>query len=179
MRHGHPKAQTKKPAREATAIYPETTMDLAATLTKFSAAVEAGDGNALADLFTADGVYDDYFFGPSKPGRAGIVEMLAHFYEGGKDFRWEFFDPVVAGDKGYASYRFSYSSTLPDAKGARVVFEGISRFRLKDGRIAHYSEVFDRGSALAQLDFAPERLKKISLKFANALKARPEAKRHV
>jgi len=154
-------------------------MDLAATLKRFAAAVETGDGNALADLFTDDGVYDDYFFGPSQPGREGIVAMLAHFYEGGRAFKWEFYDPVVAGDRGYASYRFSYESTLPEAKGARVVFEGISRFALKDGRIRHYSEVFDRGAALAQLDFAPERLKKIALKYANALKARPEAKAHL
>ncbi len=154
-------------------------MDLAATLKTFSAAVESGNGNALADLFTDDGVYDDYFFGPSKPGRAGIVEMLAHFYEGGKNFKWEFLDPVSAGSTGYASYRFSYDSTMPDAKGARVVFDGISRFELKDGRIKRYSEVFDRGMALAQLDFAPERLKKVALKYAGALKARPDAKAHV
>lgn len=154
-------------------------MALEATLKLFAAAVESGNGNALADLFTDDGIYDDYFFGPSKPGRAGIVDMLAHFYEGGKDFRWEFFDPVETGDRGYASYRFSYTSTLPDAKGARVLFEGISRLHLQDGRIRRYSEVFDRGAALAQLDFAPERLKKISLKYAAALKARPESKPHV
>jgi len=154
-------------------------MPLADLLSKFSAAVAANDGNALADLFTEDGVYDDYFFGPSKPGRQGIVDMIDHFHEGGSDFRWEFFDVVEAGALGYAGYRFSYTSTLPDAKGARVVFEGISRFRMANGRIAHYSEVFDRGAALAQLDFAPERLKKISLKYANGLKARPEAAMHV
>ncbi len=153
-------------------------MDLAATLKAFSKAVETNNGKALAELFTADGVYDDYFFGPSKPGRAGIVEMLAHFYEGGKNFKWEFTDPVATGSLGYASYRFSYDSTLPDAKGARVLFEGISRFQLHDGKIKHYSEVFDRGMALAQLDFAPERLKKIEMKYANALKAQPDAARH-
>ena len=105
-------------------------MTLKTLLAAFTAAVEKGDGNALADCFTADGVYDDYFFGPSKPGRDGIVEMLAHFYEGGKDFRWDFFDIAEAGSLGYASYRFSYTSTLPDAKGARVAFEGISRMTL-------------------------------------------------
>lgn len=155
------------------------TMSLATTLQKFAAAVEAGDGNALADCFTPDGVYDDYFFGPSKPGRAGIVEMLAHFHEGGARFEWEFFDIVESGAQGYASYRFSYDSTLLDAKGARVMFDGISRFRLEGGRIKHYSEVFDRGMALAQLDFAPERLKKIGLKYAKALKGQAEAGRHV
>ncbi len=154
-------------------------MDLATILKKFSKAVETNDGNGLADLFTEDGVYDDYFFGPSAPGRQGIVDMLSHFYDGGANFKWEFFDPVESGGKGYASYRFSYDSTLPDAKGARVVFEGISRFALEAGRIKRYSEVFDRGSALAQLDFAPERLKKISLKYAAALKARPETAGHL
>jgi hypothetical protein len=154
-------------------------MDLAALLKSFTAAVESGNGDALADCFTENGIYDDYFFGPSQSGRAGIREMLAHFYEGGKDFRWEFFDPVVSGNLGYASYRFSYSSTLPEAKGARVVFEGIGRFDLEGGKIKRYSEVFDRGMALAQLDFAPERLKKIALKYAHALKARPQAASHL
>ena len=154
-------------------------MPLADMLPRFAAAVAANDGNALADLFTDDGVYDDYFFGPSEPGRQGIVDMIAHFHEGGHNFRWEFLDPVEQGPLGYAGYRFSYDATLPEAKGARVVFEGISRFELRDGRIARYSEVFDRGMALAQLDFAPERLKRISLKYAAALKARTEAKRHL
>ncbi len=147
-------------------------------LNSFTAAVEKGDGSALADCFTSDGVYDDYFFGPSKPGREGIVEMLAHFYEGGRDFRWDFFDVAEAGPLGYASYRFSYTSTLPEAKGARVAFEGIARMRLAGGKIQRYSEVFDRGVALSQLDFAPERLKKIALKYANRLKESPAMARH-
>ena len=154
-------------------------MDLAPMLAKFSAAVESGSGDALADLFTENGVYDDYFFGPSAPGRAGIRDMLAHFYEGGEGFKWEFFDAIASGRLGYASYRFSYTSKLPEANGTRVVFEGISRFELEDGRIRRYSEVFDRGMALAQQDFAGERLKKVALKYATRLKARPEAQAHL
>lgn len=154
-------------------------MPLARMLETFAAAVAANDGAALAALFTQDGVYDDYFFGPSKPGRGGIVEMLAHFHEGGRNFQWEFFDVIEAGALGYAGYRFSYDAIAPEAMGARVVFEGISRFELSDGRIKRYSEVFDRGMALAQLDFAPERIKKIGLRYASGLKARPEATRHL
>jgi len=154
-------------------------MTLAEMLPRFAAAVAANDGNALADLFTEDGVYDDYFFGPSPPGRQGIVDMISHFHEGGRNFHWEFFDPVEQGSLGYAGYRFSYDALVPEAKGARVVFEGISRFSLRNGRIARYSEVFDRGMALAQLDFAPERLKKIALKYATALKGRAETARHL
>ena len=154
-------------------------MDLTALLHKFAAAVEAGDGDALADCFTHDGVYDDYFFGPCQPGRDGIKTLLSHFFEGGKNFRWEFYDAVSSGALGYAGYRFSYDSTLPEAKGARVVFEGIGRFQLENGRIRRYSEVFDRGMALAQLDFAPERLKKVALKYAAGLKSRPEVEKHL
>lgn len=154
-------------------------MSVDALLTTFAAAVEAGDGNKLADCFTADGVYDDYFFGPSPPGRAGIVGMLAHFYEGGRDFKWEFFDIVETPGLAYASYQFSYTSTIPEAKGARVTFAGIAKLALAGGRIASYSEVFDRGLALAQLDFAPERLKKVMQRYAARLRERPEWAMHL
>lgn len=154
-------------------------MPLVHMLETFAAAVAANDGAALASLFTEDGVYDDYFFGASKPGPGGIADMLSHFHEGGRNFQWEFFDVIEAGNLGYAGYRFSYDAIVPDAKGARVVFEGISRFELSGGRIQRYSEVFDRGMALAQLDFAPERIKKIALRYAGGLKARPEAARHL
>ena len=152
-------------------------MEFADLLKQFATAAAAGNGEALASLFTADGVYDDYFFGPSK-GHAAIKEMLSHFGDGGRNFRWEFFDPALAGSIGYASYRFSFDSKRPEAKGARVAFDGIGRFDLDGGRIRRYSEVFDRGMALAQQEFEPERLRKIGLKYATALKARPEWSGH-
>ena len=60
-----------------------------------------------------------------------------------------------------------------------MTFDGIGRFDLEGGRIRRYSEVFDRGMALAQQEFEPERLRKIGLKYAAALKARPEWAGHV
>jgi Zn-finger protein len=76
--------------------------------------------------FTPDGTYDDYFFGPST-GREAIKRLLAQFGDGGRNFRWELYDPVRCGSIGYASYRFSYGSTRAEAAGARVVFDGIGR----------------------------------------------------
>jgi len=140
---------------------------------QFAIAAASGNGEALADLFTLDGTYDDYFFGPST-GHESIKKMLAHFGDGGRNFRWEFFDAALSGSVGYASYRFSFDSKRPEAKGARVAFDGIGRFDLEGGRIRRYSEVFDRGMALAQQEFEPERLRKIALKYATGLKARPE-----
>jgi hypothetical protein len=154
-------------------------MEFPALLDTFARAIERRDGNGLADLFTDDGVYDDYFFGVSKPGRAGICETVNHFYSGGTNYRWEFFSPLASDRLGYASYWFSYDSTLPEASGARVVFEGISRFELEGDRIKRYSEVFDRGMALAQVGFTPERLKKIGLRYADELKRAPAARPHL
>jgi hypothetical protein len=147
-------------------------------LDRFSAAVEAGNGPGLAALFTETGVYDDYFFGPQQ-GRAAIVAMLEHFYEGGEAFRWEFHEPLTDGRTGYARYRFSYTSKAPGAEGQRVCFDGIGRFTLADGAITSYTEVFDRGMALAQQGYEPARLARIGLRYATALKARPEWGSHL
>jgi hypothetical protein len=154
-------------------------MDFPLLLNRFALAIEQRDADSLADLFTADGVYDDYFFGTSKPGSAGIGETVEHFYAGGANYRWEFFSPLASVSLGYASYRFSYNSTLPEANGARVVFDGMSRFDLEAGRIKRYSEVFDRGMALAQVGFAADRLQKIGLRYARELKAMPEIAPHL
>ena len=145
---------------------------------RFGAAAASGDGDRLADLFAEDGTYVDYFFG-AYTGRAAIKGMLAHFAEGGRDFHWTFHDAVGNDTLGYASYRFSYTSTAPEANGARVTFEGIGKFELRDGKIARYSEVFDRGMALAQQNFAAERIAKIERKYAAALKADPAWKDHL
>lgn len=153
-------------------------MEFSELVRRFAEAAQTGNGEALADLFTVDGIYDDYFFGPNQ-GRDAIKTMLGHFSDGGSNFRWEFFDPVRAGDIGYASYRFSFDSKRPEAKGARVAFDGIGRFDLQGDRIRRYSEVFDRGMALAQQEFEPERLRKIGQKYAAGLKTKPEWKGHL
>ncbi|MCX7170415.1 MAG: nuclear transport factor 2 family protein, partial [Proteobacteria bacterium] len=62
-------------------------MDFSQLLQALGNAVETGDAEALADCFTPDGVYEDYFFG-RREARQGIKEMLAHFYLGGNNFRW-------------------------------------------------------------------------------------------
>ena len=135
-------------------------MDFPVLLNEFVESVEQGDGERFAQLFTEDAVYVDGFYGPFE-GRTAIAKMIVeHFHGTGKDYRWLMRDPVCVGDTGYARYLFRYTSTLPEAAGREVVFEGMSQFQFRDGKIARYSEVFDRGSALSQLDFAPERIAK-------------------
>jgi hypothetical protein len=147
-------------------------------LTAFTAAVVANDGTGLGALFAADGVYADAFFGTHQ-GRDAIAAMLQRFHDTGRDYRWDFVEPVSAGEIGYARFRFSYRSTLPESDGRPVMFEGISRFRLAGGLIAHYDEAFDRGVALVQLGFPAERIRRIVEKAAVAQNGSPEARAHL
>ena len=47
----------------------------------------------------------------------------------------------------YARYTFSYRSTLPEAKGARAMFEGVAIMTLRDGKIVSYHEVANTAPA--------------------------------
>jgi hypothetical protein len=149
-----------------------------ALLKNFAGAVEANDGARLARFFTPDGVYEDGFFGVHR-GRAAIAAMLQRFHDTGGDYVWEFFDPVCNGAIGYARFRFSYASRLPECAGRPVLFEGVSCFQFQAELISRYSEVFDTGVALVQLGFAAERIRRIVEKTAAAQSRTPEARPHL
>ena len=126
-------------------------MDATALLKEFCSAVERRDGKAFANLFTEDGVYHDVFYGDFK-GRQKIAEMIDDwFHRTARDFRWDMHRPVSDGKMLYAYYTFSYVSLLPEANGKRVGFEGVSMMKLKDGKIADYSEVANVGPAFVEL----------------------------
>jgi SnoaL-like domain len=150
----------------------------AVLLTTFADAVQSNHGQRLALMFTEDGVYEDGFFG-AHVGRGSIATMLQRFHETGSSYFWEFVDPVTDGAIGYARFRFSYASRLPESMGRAVLFEGISCFRFRGELISHYSEAFDRGVALAQLAFPAERIKRILEKAAASQNQLSEARRHL
>jgi hypothetical protein len=87
--------------------------------------------------------------------------------------------PLSDGEQLYAHYTFSYRSTLPEAKGARVMFEGVAMMKLRDGKIASYHEVANTAPAFVDMNFAPERIVRILARQGAALKARPEMRRHL
>jgi ketosteroid isomerase-like protein len=154
-------------------------MDVTAMLRSFCEAVERRDGKAFAALFTEDGVYHDVFYG-AFAGWEKIAALIDDwFYRTANDFRWDMHAPVSDGSTLYARYTFSYRSTLPEAKGARVMFEGVSIMKLRDGLIAEYQEVANAAPAFVDMNFAPERIAKIVAKQGVALKARPEMARHL
>ncbi len=154
-------------------------MNITAMLRSFCDVVERRDGKAFAALFTEDGVYHDVFYGAFE-GREKIAELIDDwFYRTANDFRWDMHAPVADGATLYARYTFSYRSILPEANGARVMFEGVSIMTLRDGLIAEYHEVANTAPAFVDMNFAPERIAKIVAKQGAALKARPEMARHL
>ena len=144
-------------------------------LDRFTRAAEVGDGQEFAACFTADAVYQDYIYG-DHVGREEIAHMMTHLFHGdaGPDYRWEMFDPVVNGDLGYAWSLSSFTSTHKDFVGKRVVIDGMSKFRLRDGLICDYAESVNGGLGMTQLGVAPERMAKVFRKWTDRLEARPE-----
>ena len=153
-------------------------MDARKMLAQFTAAVSRHDGTGFAQLFAEDGVYHDAFYGAFK-GRARIAELIdVWFYKAARDFKWDMIDPLSDGKQLYARYVFSYVSTLPEAEGKRVMFEGVACMKLRDGLIVEYHEVANTAPALVKLGFAPERVAKIMGRQDDALRARAETAAH-
>lgn len=154
-------------------------MDVQALLRTFTSAVERRDGTRFATLFAEDGVYHDVFYGPFQ-GRARIAEMIDDwFHRTARDFRWDMHQPVCDGQTLYARYTFSYISTLPEAQGRRVGFEGVAIMHLREGQIVEYREVANVGPAFVALGFAPERVCKILAREGRELARQPEMQRHL
>ncbi len=147
-------------------------------LDAFAAAVREGDGAALAALFTEDGIYDDVFYGIFK-GREEIARMIDDlFHRDGRDFRWDFENPVDDGRTGYAEWLFSYTAATAHAEGTRVVFDGVGLFDLEDGLIKRYRDFCNGAVPLRQMGTPPEVLFRVINKWQAALEARPGHAEH-
>jgi hypothetical protein len=113
-------------------------------------------------------------------GRTRIATMIDDwFYRTARDFRWHFHQPVSDGTTLYARYTFSYVSTLPEARGKRVGFEGVAVMQLRDGLITEYREVANVGPAFVALGFAPERVCKLLARAGEHLSCDPSFARQL
>jgi limonene-1,2-epoxide hydrolase len=155
-----------------------TTIGFTALLDGFAAAGVANNGARFTALFTETGTYEDDFFGLYR-GRAEIAAMLQRFHDTGEDYRWEFHDALSDGTRGYAWFRFSFTSKMPGHEGRPVLITGISSFRFENNLIAEYREVFDTGIALTQLGFPADRIKRVLDKEADAQNRTAEAREHL
>jgi ketosteroid isomerase-like protein len=146
------------------------TESFAALIRRMTGAVARCDAAGVADCFTPDGVYHDYFYGEFV-GRPAIMRLIGeHFQRDARDMQWEILDPCSDGVHGYARFDFRYTATVAGSEGRQVRYPGMCCCRLAHGRIAHYTESFDRGVALVQLDFPEARIVKSLRRTASALR---------
>ena len=143
----------------------------------FTTAVENNDGEKLASLFTVDGIYDDYIYGEFK-GRENITKMLpTHFHRDAKNFSWEMYDVISNDSKGYARYRFSFTSTLTGSEGLKVAVPGMAYFLFNGTLIKYYGEVVNGGIPMAQLNLPAGKIKRVFEKWSDrALDSDPKLK---
>jgi ketosteroid isomerase-like protein len=143
-------------------------------LNAFTLSAESGDGARFASHFTEDAIYYDYIYGAHK-GRADIAHMMQNlFHRDAADYRWEMFDPVFDGEKGYAWSLSSFTSKIQQFEAKRVVIDGMSRFIVRDGLVAEYRESVNGGVAMAQLGVEPDRMAKVFKRWTGWLNERPE-----
>ncbi len=148
-------------------------------ITSMTQAAVRGDGAGVAACFTADGTYDDVFYG-AFTGPDAIADMIEnHFHRDGANFRWDLFDPLDNGALGYVRYVFSYDAKIERWKGNRSVFEGIIRCRLRDGLIEHYGEVATAATGLHLMGASPEQVARFTARQADELTGRDEAAPHI
>lgn len=148
-------------------------------LARFTAAAESGDGDRFAACFTEDAVYHDYIYGPHA-GRASIAHMMEHmFHRDADDYRWEMFDGLRRGEMGYAWSLSSFTSTVPEYAGKKVVIDGMSRFVLRGELVAEYFESVNGGVAMAQLGVEPPRMAGVMRRWTGWLQERPETKAYL
>jgi ketosteroid isomerase-like protein len=153
--------------------------DFAALIERLMRAATTGDAAAFAACFTEDGIYHDYIYGDHK-GRADIQHMLENlFHRDAGDYHWQMFDPVCHGATGYAWSLSRFVSKIPEFEGKPVVIDGISRFMLRDGLIAEYSESVNGGVAMVQLGVAAPRIEKVLKRWAAALRERADVKAYL
>lgn len=132
-----------------------------------------------AACFTPDGVYTDDFYGAFH-GRTEIARLFSDFfYRDGENFRWTFHEPVAQGGTGYARYLFSWDSRLPDSKGVRAGFEGVSICQLSDGLLASYKEVAATQTARHMMGFPALRLARLAERETRRLLDRADMKSHL
>ena len=154
-------------------------MEIGTMLDRLAETAMAGDGAGFAALFSKDGFYDDFFFGPHK-GREAIAGMLERFSDGGEAFCWQFTEPLAGAGLAYATYAFSYRSKEPESAGRLIAWEAMVRLRLApDGLIAHYAECFDRGGAFTALGYHPDRVAKLLTRYTAAAFDSPSLQQHL
>src|SRR3954451_23221905 len=109
----------------------------AAVIERLYAALDAGDGEAMASLYAPGAVFSDPAFGELRDGEPG--DMWRMLCSQAKDLRVVASDVVADDSSGSANWRANYTFT---ATGRPVENRVSAAFRFRDGLIAEHRDSF-------------------------------------
>ncbi|BDP43931.1 hypothetical protein DAETH_39000 (plasmid) [Deinococcus aetherius] len=121
---------------------------------KWITAWNTGDANAMAALFTDDGVYQDYAFGAKSQGKSNVGFWVTLTVQNIPDARGEILDAFQIGDRVAVQWIFSGTPLrLGPVQGTGKSFAVpvTSVFSLKGGRIQEVADYYNRAEVFGQL----------------------------
>jgi steroid delta-isomerase-like uncharacterized protein len=133
-------AQEASPAASPVALSP--------LLQQWVDGVEAGDGDAIAALYTEDAVHEDVPADMVVEGPEEIGALVSGTVEQFDDVRYEVLAAHESGDLGILEYRFSATDL---ESGQPISIRGVYIFELAGDRIRRSADYYDVASILAQL----------------------------
>jgi steroid delta-isomerase-like uncharacterized protein len=133
-------AQEASPAASPVALSP--------LLQQWVDGVEAGDGDAIAALYTEDAVHEDVPAGMVVQGPEEIGALVSGTVEQFEDVRYEVLAAHESGDLGILEYRFSATDL---ESGQPISIRGAYIFELTGDRIRRSADYYDVASILVQL----------------------------
>src|SRR5215218_10947027 len=110
--------------------------------------VEAGDGEAIAALYTEDAVHEDVPAGLVVQGPQEIGELMSGTVTQFTDVRYDVIAAHETDDLGILEYRFSATDL---ESGQPISVRGAYIFELEGGRISRSADYYDVAGILAQL----------------------------
>ncbi len=145
----------------ATADVPADMSDFTA---RYSAAWNACDTAAIAELVTEDIVWADPALPAPARGVAEVQEFMRASFRGFPDLRFGEPDPpqiAVRGDLVFWAWHMEGTHRGPidppgfAATGRRMRVDGVDRWTMRDGRIAVYRAFYDMNDLARQLGIVP------------------------
>ena len=76
------------------------------------------------------------------------------------------YDLINNDSKGYARYRFSFTSTLKGSENIRVAVAGMAYFQFDGNLIEYYGEVVNGGIPMSQLNLPAGKIKRVFEKWS-------------
>lgn len=121
---------------------------------KWMTAWNRADARGMAELFTADGSYENFAFQAESRGRDGIVQWVAITAQNIPDAHGRVIDAFRVGDRVAVKWIFSGTPLRlgpTGGTGASFAVPAVSYFELRGGRIRRVSDFYNVADLLRQL----------------------------